>query len=69
MTKEEYIKTIPSDAWSDHIHDLAQQQFERLWACGSVASDAMEEFNNDAYDFFIENGIRTGQIKEEEEDK
>lgn len=67
MTKEEYIKSISSDDWHDRIREMAMNDPGRLLDVGNVMSEAMEEFNNDVYDWFVMEGLNRGMIDEDEE--
>ena len=63
MDKHEYVNTISTDAWAEKIYELAKADFYRLWNCGNVMGDALEEFNNDVFDYFVQQGEESGQIK------
>ena len=56
MTEDEYVQSVPPDEWLNEIIDLARIHFERLMNTPGVLDAALEEFHNDAWDNFAQNG-------------
>ena len=64
MTENEYMQTIPSENFNDTLKEIALQPGNRarLWYCAQ--DNALEEFNDDAWEACVLAGRESGEISE-----